>query len=692
MLILAFSLFSSASVLLPCVQEDQPAVFEQELARATRKMEQGKWKSARVQLERALESHAEQPYVLGHLGQIELLLKRCTFWEAQGEIDVASYFKGELVSYSAATGKLKLRYREEGPHDFEQRGFARVHAVTFSGPYSIEIERRTGPSVVVCAEGQNSIQVGFGRVFHLGKKNPNHKKPTQRWCQVNATLVDEHGEKQRDEVRKDFTSKASLKEITYKVSVSADRVKATFNGKKVTSYKKPRDLWGALALPLGGENIGNVVVEGVATEWLERKRDEAFEEEWKGFEKTWKLEEHLPDWMNGALEGAPASAPPASAGLEPSELSQDGIRLWNDAVRAMGAGDFEQVVEKTDELFEIEADVPKAAHLQAQAWFALRSKGRAIDVLEGLFARHPTDLEGVRLLARMYLISGRFQDVLATVQRAVAAGLAPTGLQDLSITANKGLHGPAWSEKHTYESRHYRVSSDLSHSVCRSVALELEETHRHVSRRLGVGQHDETRRFQVFVFAGKASYLDYIEDVFEGRGESTQGMYSSYLKQLLVLDSEPRDTLMHTVRHEGFHQYFDAILDAPPIWLNEGLAEYFAASRTPSGAWKDGRVDARRLGTLRGTAGSPGLALSPLERFFAQDQPSFMADAQRNYAQAWALVHFLRHSTVENEGRFDALMAALLEGQSNELAMRAAFGDADLEVLREALERYVQKL
>jgi hypothetical protein len=225
------------------------------------------------------------------------------------------------------------------------------------------------------------------------------------------------------------------------------------------------------------------------------------------------------------------------------------------------------------------------------------------------------------------------------------------------------------------------------------VALELEETYRHVARRLGAGQHDETRKFQVFAFAGRASYLDYIEDVFGGRGESTQGMYSSYLKQLLVLDSEPRESFMHTVRHEGFHQYLDALLDEPPIWLNEGLAEYFAASRTPQGSWRDGRIEERRLSTLRGEgAAAVRRPLTPLQDFFALEQEEFMRDGQHNYAQAWAFVHFLRHSTVQNEDRFQLLLKALLESESNALAIERAFGDCDLSELDAELARHVEKL
>ena len=33
--------------------------------------------------------------------------------------------------------------------------------------------------------------------------------------------------------------------------------------------------------------------------------------------------------------------------------------------------------------------------------------------------------------------------------------------------------------------------------------------------------------------------------------------------------------MLQTVRHEGFHQYLDRLVSNPPVWFNEGLAEYF---------------------------------------------------------------------------------------------------------------------
>jgi|GEM_PF-2512492 len=689
-----------ATVLLLCCASLAPAQeadagkareFEQALQRVQTRMERGDWKAARVQLEHALEAHAGGDYVLGHLGRIELALQRCAFWEDRGELDPVELLRGEVRRFNRGTAQLELHYEEGAPHDFEQRGLALVHAVEFSGPYSIEVEGRGTATVVVCATPESSIQVSFSRTFYLGRDHPKHGKPVERKVTVLSRLRGADGREVSEEQTKEFTTPARSQDQRFEVAVSDRRVTASFGGRRVISVEKPTDLWGSLALPLGGPQ-GTITIEGRAEVWLDRKRDESFRAGWAEFEAGWKLAEHLPPWMREALSGSATTASSTSgasqAGREPSELPQASIRIWNETVHALDARDFDTVLARTSELIEAEPEVPGVRFLRAQALFALKRRAEAIEALEPCRERFPAFLDGMSYLARLYLVSGRFADVEATIAAAVGAGVAPGELQAIAVTASKALQGPIWSEKHTYESRHYRVSSDISKERCRQVAHELEQTHRHISSRLRAGEHEQGRKFQVFAFAGQASYLDYIEDVFEGRGEFTQGMYSTYLKQLLVLDSEPRETFEHTVRHECFHQWLDSLVDEPPIWLNEGLAEYFAAARTPQGSWRDGRLNEQRAQHLRERRG----ALTPLSVFLFLDPASFMRDGPDNYAQAWALVHHLRHSSVENRGRFERLMKGLLEGRPNEEVLEAVFPRSDLGRLERELADFVAGL
>jgi len=698
---LRIALTIGALVLSPGLAPSQEApseeeqVFEQELARVHKKMEAGDWDVARKRLERALASHSEGPYLLTRLGGVELSLKRCVFWSERPEQDVPALFKGELISHKASSGKLHLRYEEDKPHDFVMSGLSLTHAIEFSGPYSITIDDNVTPSLLVCTTSAGSVQVSYGRVFNLGVGNPAHKKPIQRWVEITRTYTDERGMPKRESKRKEYTSSRKTKQSVFEIKVTGTQVKASFNGKSLLSVKKPKDAWGKILIPAGGPH-GVIDIEGDASEWLKRQRDRTFQAEWKRFEAGWKLEDHLPPELAAKLASAvPTEVNVAERGKEPSELGADQVLIWNAAVEAWNDGNYEIVLVEAEKLLALEPDVGEARFLAAQALLAERRVEEAIGGLADCVERHPSYREAVSLFAQLLLRTGRFEEARTAISRGVGAGVPAAELQSVSITAEKAIHGPPWKTKHAFDSRHYRVASDLSRETCRAVALELEGSFRYISRRLGEGQHEPERMFQVFVFAGKASYLDYVEDVFGGRGDSTQGMYSPFLKQLLVLDSEPRESLMHTVRHEGFHQYLDSLLDEPPIWFNEGLAEYFAAAHAPTGEWREGRLLPERLAVLTGDPARPFVKaeeLQSLRTFLHTSQVRFMTKARRNYAQAWALVHYLRHSTRQNRAIFDRLFAELLAGTENREAIDRAFDGVDLKQMDTAFASYVQKL
>ena len=672
---------------LPALGEDSAEAFEQELDRVQKKMEDGEWEQALRRLERALESHADASYVLAHLGRIELALKRCTFWQGHGEVDLAEGLHGEL-EYDLRRGTIKLSYEPEAPTDFQAQGMAKVLPVVFDGPYSIELEDGPDPSVIVCARGQESTSFAFSRVFYLGVGNPGHKKPTERSVRLRRRYLDPRGELQEEDKTKDFTSKRNLESRTYRVAVSGTSVKASFNGKSLLSCRKAPDLWGQVAFALTIPK-SRITIEGEASGWLQARLDSLVEADWKRFEAGWSLEPHLPPWLRAAQSGSQEAARPLESGLLPADLSGADLEDWNRAVELVGAERYAGARDVISRLLARQPELVEGYRLLSVTWVGERRRAEALTALRRGAERVPGSLPLRRSLAEAQLMSGEFEACLDEVAQAIASGFAASEFQELSVTANKALHGPAWSSKSEFESRHYRVSSDLSRDLCRKIALELEETFRHVSRRLALGEHLEERKFQVYVFSGSGRYLDYISDVFGGRGENTLGMYSPALKQLLVLDSTDSDMLLHTVRHEGFHQLLDSELERPPLWLNEGLAEYFAAAREERGGWRDGKLNEGRLAALKSARRG---TLVPLERFLFQSPAEFMRTPGPSYAQAWGLVHFLRHSSRENRDCLEALLSNLQGGQDNRTAIESAFAGRDLAVLDADLAEFLAKL
>lgn len=98
------------------------------------------------------------------------------------------------------------------------------------------------------------------------------------------------------------------------------------------------------------------------------------------------------------------------------------------------------------------------------------------------------------------------------------------------------------------------------------------------------------------------------------------------------------DRIAEDLRHETAHGYLHAIVPNLPLWLDEGLAEYFEVSRGHDG------VNAPHIEELmlRFNQGGWRPDLARLERLES------VADmTQFDYAESWAWVHFMMHTTKE---------------------------------------------
>jgi hypothetical protein len=97
------------------------------------------------------------------------------------------------------------------------------------------------------------------------------------------------------------------------------------------------------------------------------------------------------------------------------------------------------------------------------------------------------------------------------------------------------------------------------------------------------------------------------------------------------------DRVAEDLRHEVVHGYLHAVVPHLPLWLDEGLAEYFEVPRGMSGANRPHVDELARLGD----EWRPDL--KRLEQLQSTSQMS-----QRAYAESWAFVHYLLESSPEN--------------------------------------------
>lgn len=117
------------------------------------------------------------------------------------------------------------------------------------------------------------------------------------------------------------------------------------------------------------------------------------------------------------------------------------------------------------------------------------------------------------------------------------------------------------------------------------------------------------------------------------------------------------DRIAEDLRHEVSHGYLHAMVPNLPLWLDEGLAEYFEVDRSHHG------VHSSHLAQLM-TAWEDETWRPDLSRLEKQESVHDMK--QIDYAEAWAWVHFALHSRVARRERLEAYLEQLREGHHAE--------------------------
>ena len=189
---------------------------------------------------------------------------------------------------------------------------------------------------------------------------------------------------------------------------------------------------------------------------------------------------------------------------------------------------------------------------------------------------------------------------------------------------------------------HYQVLAQSGLPMASQVNGFMNEMLRHYSRYFSNWTFKDASR--VIVFENPADFRAYAQSSI---GVTHFGLAGyCHLKTdedgntfyELVTFEHPR--LWQVLAHEGFHQFIGYELgDAVPVWLNEGLAQYFGNSSVKAGRLIPGSVDPVKL------AGAQALLrvgqMPPVPELLAMDRATFYANPVLTYPMSWALVHFL---------------------------------------------------
>lgn len=142
-----------------------------------------------------------------------------------------------------------------------------------------------------------------------------------------------------------------------------------------------------------------------------------------------------------------------------------------------------------------------------------------------------------------------------------------------------------------------------------------------------------------------------------------------------VIFNEYTHYMFATLYHEGFHAFLDNFLFPEgqskyvPRWLNEGLAQYFEASRIENDRFILGQEDRNKMAILRKFKKEGGII--PLSKFLNGGPEDYVVHeianlerSTKNYLQAWNLTHWLGENGRLKRDILQAYVKALMEKKS----------------------------
>jgi len=249
--------------------------------------------------------------------------------------------------------------------------------------------------------------------------------------------------------------------------------------------------------------------------------------------------------------------------------------------------------------------------------------------------------------------------------------------------AAQGEHQASWWDRTPdLRSAYYRIKSDLPTAEKRAYARHLDRMYEEYSRRLASLPARAPEKLDVFIFARHDEYLQTLKARWDIDGKGTGGMFfvtSRGSGLAFWTESLPVRRVHHVIQHEGFHQFaFSRFGHDLPIWVNEGLAEFFGESVLVNDRVVLGQSTPRVIVEVQ-----KAIEVNehiPFRNMLSMDGSAWnqsvkAGNAGLQYMQAWSMVHFLVYGDDTAYQRlFEDYLRLLNQGIASEAAFVRVFG------------------
>jgi len=238
------------------------------------------------------------------------------------------------------------------------------------------------------------------------------------------------------------------------------------------------------------------------------------------------------------------------------------------------------------------------------------------------------------------------------------------------------------AETWTYaSSEHFEVYTSAGAGTARQSLAYFERIHTFFAQQLNLRPTPKAPA-RLIIFSNDRQFAPYRPNA------SAAAFYQSGVDRDYIVMGRFDEESNDIVAHEYMHLIVRYSRAQFPVWLNEGLAEFFSTVAPDGGKMTVGKVPEERLLYLRS-----GVALIDIRRLFAigHDSPEYNSRSHAGvfYSESWALTHML-----EVDGRYrggmNAFLKAMATGMNAVDALSKIYGKTPEAVFGD-LVNYIQQ-
>jgi Tfp pilus assembly protein PilF len=270
----------------------------------------------------------------------------------------------------------------------------------------------------------------------------------------------------------------------------------------------------------------------------------------------------------------------------------------------------------------------------------------------------------------------------------VAPVFAATLLLALVCPSVRGATGDTWIE---VQSPHFTVISNAGDKEARKIADQFEQFREVFHNSFPKLRVDLGKPLIIFAVKNEDGLKLLLPEFWEVKGRAhPAGLYVAGEDRhfVAVRTNIDGDNPYEVVYHEYTHAILNLNFQGTPVWLGEGLAEFFGNSAIRTNYVEIGKPSWYHLRVLQESR------LIPIDALLAADHDSpYYNEADRAsifYAESWAITHYLM---IDPEARRRSLLSNFLnawDASGNQVeAAQNTFGD--LKKFSDAMARYVRQ-